>query len=132
MTVLLLLSYIPFLVAEELNFSGIVAILFTGIVSKHYTHKNLGGKEAEQSAEFMFYTLAYITETIVFLYLGECSWTVSAEKWLLGSNAQSIRWMNPFGAVGSCTGLDVFFVKDGYHPGLLITATIACLLGGLN
>ena len=39
--VALVLAYVPFLVAEALDFSGIVAIMFAGITMRHYAHFNL-------------------------------------------------------------------------------------------
>jgi len=63
-------SYVPFLAAEAFKLSGIVAILFTGIVTKHYTHRNLGSESSRDGADFMFHCMAFITESLVFLDLG--------------------------------------------------------------
>ena len=39
-----LFAYIPYLVADGLGLSGIMAILFNGIVMAHYTYFNLSPK----------------------------------------------------------------------------------------
>jgi NhaP-type Na+/H+ or K+/H+ antiporter len=41
MSLVFIFAYFPYLLAEGCNLSGITAILFTGIVMAHYTHKNL-------------------------------------------------------------------------------------------
>jgi hypothetical protein len=49
--------------------SGIVSVLFCGIVMAHYTFNNLSAKAREFTRE-MFDTMASIAETFVFAYLG--------------------------------------------------------------
>ena len=64
-----LVMYLPFLLAEYFELSGIVSILFTGIACKHYTFRNLNARSGA-AAEFMFYTMAFLTEAAVFVDLG--------------------------------------------------------------
>ena len=64
-----LLIYIPYLVAEACEMSGIVATLFAGISVRHYAHGNLT-PDAQEQAKFLIRMMAYVTETIVFLNLG--------------------------------------------------------------
>ena len=65
----LLHAYGCYLLAEGLTLSGIVAILFCGLVMSHYTRNNLSKATAHFSLEF-FEFLAALAESYVFLYLG--------------------------------------------------------------
>jgi len=70
MTVFMLVSYVPFLCAEALEMSGIVTILFTGMVAKHYTYNNLNGPVSRETATNIIGWLSYFAESIVFFDLG--------------------------------------------------------------
>ena len=61
--------YIPFFLAEVLQLSGIVTILFCGIASRRYINKNLPSN-SRQNASFVFQLLAYLAETSCFCLLG--------------------------------------------------------------
>ena len=62
--------YIPFLLSEVLQLSGIVTILFSGIASRRYINKNLSS-EARRNASFVFQLMAYLAETSCFCLLGK-------------------------------------------------------------
>eukprot|EP01118_Nematostelium_gracile_P007983 TRINITY_DN2619_c0_g1_i1.p1 TRINITY_DN2619_c0_g1~~TRINITY_DN2619_c0_g1_i1.p1 ORF type:complete len:542 (-),score=118.02 TRINITY_DN2619_c0_g1_i1:168-1793(-) len=64
-----LFAYTSYLLAEGLNMSGIVAILFCGIAMAQYTFKNLS-EEAQTLSTKVFEVLAVLSETLVFAYLG--------------------------------------------------------------
>jgi len=66
---IILYAYSSYLLAEALQLSGIVAILFCGIIMAHYTRKNLS-KETKEFSHRFFETIAVLAETFVFLYLG--------------------------------------------------------------
>jgi NhaP-type Na+/H+ or K+/H+ antiporter len=68
-SLMLLASYLPYLIAEQLGLSGILAILFCGIVHSHYTHFNLS-TFTQITEQQTFQMMAYVSETIVFVYLG--------------------------------------------------------------
>jgi NhaP-type Na+/H+ or K+/H+ antiporter len=61
--------YIPFLLSEVLQLSGIVTILFSGIASRRYINKNLSS-DARKTASFVFQLMAYLAETSCFCLLG--------------------------------------------------------------
>jgi NhaP-type Na+/H+ or K+/H+ antiporter len=61
--------YIPFFLAETLQLSGIVTILFTAITAKRYSNRNMD-EEAKHQCAFVFEVMAYLSETAVFMYLG--------------------------------------------------------------
>lgn len=73
LVVVLIFCYVPYLVGQVFSMSGIVAILFTGITMKHYTHRNMTPEAADLS-EIAISLTASITETFVFLNLGTCVW----------------------------------------------------------
>jgi NhaP-type Na+/H+ or K+/H+ antiporter len=61
--------YIPFFLAEVLQLSGIVSILFTGIAASWYINTYLPSG-AKKSASFVFQLIAYLAETSCFCLLG--------------------------------------------------------------
>lgn len=71
---IILFAYQSYLMAESLRLSGIVAILFAGIVMAHYAYKNLSG-EAQHSSRAIFEALAFLFETFIFIYLGMALFT---------------------------------------------------------
>jgi sodium/hydrogen exchanger 8 len=77
------MAYIPFLFAEAFEFSGIVAILFAGIITKHYTHNNLS-KESRNTANHIFELLATLAETAVFLDLGLSVFSLQKSSYKFG------------------------------------------------
>eukprot|EP00966_Prymnesium_polylepis_P243337 5627287-Prymnesium_polylepis.1 len=56
--------------AEALSLSGIVTILFCGMVMAQYTRANLSD-DAAHLASRTFKCVALLSETFVFIYLGE-------------------------------------------------------------
>ena len=66
---LFLFCYCCYATAEAVHLSGIMALFFNGIVLSHYNSYNLSNT-AQLTTEQFFATLAVITETIVFLYMG--------------------------------------------------------------
>jgi len=61
--------YSPYALAEGVHLSGIMAILFTGVVMSHYTHYNLS-PVTQITMQQTMRTLAFVCETCVFVYLG--------------------------------------------------------------
>jgi sodium/hydrogen exchanger 8 len=68
-SVYVLLMYIPFLIAEILQVSGIVTILFTGISANRYVVPNLSNI-TKVNADMIFRLGAHLAETAIFLELG--------------------------------------------------------------
>jgi len=64
-----LFAYMSYLLADGLELSGIVSILFCGIVMAHYTKNNMSKSTQHYTSE-MFEVMASISETFVFAYLG--------------------------------------------------------------
>jgi len=66
---MLVFTYLPYALAEGIHLSGIMAILFCGIVMSHYTHYNLSPITQITMRQTMR-TIAFTAETAVFAYLG--------------------------------------------------------------
>lgn len=66
---MLVFTYAPYALAEGIHLSGIMAILFCGVVMSHYTHYNLS-TVTQITMQQTMRTLAFIAETCVFAYLG--------------------------------------------------------------
>lgn len=69
LSVMFILAYMPYLITEALGLSGIMAILFYGIVASHYTHCNLSPL-TQLTVQQSFRMLAFLAETAIFVYLG--------------------------------------------------------------
>lgn len=66
---LLLLMYVPFVLAECFEWSGIVAIFFCGISARRYVAPNVSS-DTQKNAEVIFQVTAFIAETCIFIELG--------------------------------------------------------------
>jgi len=65
----LLMIYVPFVAAECLHISGIVAIFFAGIGARRYIVPNVT-EDTKKNAQTIFKLAAYLAETCIFLELG--------------------------------------------------------------
>eukprot|EP01025_Chloroclados_australasicus_P047391 TRINITY_DN5297_c0_g1_i3.p1 TRINITY_DN5297_c0_g1~~TRINITY_DN5297_c0_g1_i3.p1 ORF type:complete len:609 (+),score=59.03 TRINITY_DN5297_c0_g1_i3:263-2089(+) len=65
----LISAFLSYYLAEGLTLSGIVAILFNGIVAAKYMRRNLSEETAEYLPQLLK-VLAYLSETFVFIYIG--------------------------------------------------------------
>jgi sodium/hydrogen exchanger 8 len=68
-SILFSFCYLCYATGESFGLSGIMALFFQGIVLSHYNSYNLS-PTAHVASEQIFATLATITETFVFLYMG--------------------------------------------------------------
>ncbi|CAM6096412.1 unnamed protein product [Calypogeia fissa] len=66
---IVLFPYAAYMLAEGLGLSGIVSILFCGILMKHYTFSNLSDSTRSFTAGF-FHLISSLAETFVFIYMG--------------------------------------------------------------
>jgi len=66
---ILMCPWVCYLIADGLQLSGIVAILVNGIVLNYYATPNVN-KASKMVIKIVVESLAYITETMVFLFLG--------------------------------------------------------------
>jgi NhaP-type Na+/H+ or K+/H+ antiporter len=66
---MIIASYVPYLISESLGLSGILSILFCGIVNSQYTSYNLS-PFTQITEKQAFHMLAHIAESVLFIYLG--------------------------------------------------------------
>lgn len=72
--------YLCYSIAEALGLSGIMALFFNGVVLSHYNSYNLSST-GHVASEQMFATIATISETVVFLYMGMGVFTGRFANW---------------------------------------------------
>lgn len=84
---LILMSYTTFLLAEVAEWSGIVSVLFCGIIQKHYTYFNLSSTSALRIVQ-IFELLNFINETFIFSYIGLSTFLFTEHCW----NWKFILW----------------------------------------
>lgn len=68
-SILIMGSYLAYLVAEVVGMSGIVALFFAGIVHSHYSYYNVS-HETQVACRRLFEVGAFLCELFVFAYLG--------------------------------------------------------------
>ena len=64
----LLIMYVPFVLAEVLGMSGIIAIFVKGMSARRYIEPNVSA-ETRRNAAVIFHLVSYLAETCIFLNL---------------------------------------------------------------
>ncbi|XP_052107768.1 sodium/hydrogen exchanger 6-like [Arachis duranensis] len=108
-----LFPYFSYMLAEGLGLSGIVSILFTGMVMKHYTYSNLS-RSSQRFVSSFFELISSLAETFVFIYMGI---DIAMEK-----HSWSHVGFICFSVIS--IGIARYLSSSCYHHKLLITETL--------
>ncbi|KAI8983742.1 sodium/hydrogen exchanger 3 [Pilobolus umbonatus] len=68
-SIVLLMAYSSYFFSNATQMSGIVTLLFTGIILKHYAYDNLSLK-SKRATKSVFQILSQLSENFIFIYLG--------------------------------------------------------------
>lgn len=75
---MMIMSYLSYMLAELLSLSGILTVFFCGIVMSHYTWHNVT-ESSRITTKHAFATISFIAETFIFLYVGMDA--LDIDKW---------------------------------------------------
>ncbi|GMY31098.1 sodium/hydrogen exchanger 4 [Fagus crenata] len=75
---MILISYLSYMLAELLKLSGILTVFFCGILMSHYAWHNVADS-SRITTRHVFATMSFIAETFIFLYVGMDA--LDMEKW---------------------------------------------------
>ncbi|KAL4507176.1 hypothetical protein ABPG72_001969 [Tetrahymena utriculariae] len=78
--ILFLSAYAAYCIVEAFHFSGVIALLFTGIIIGHYAFYNLSEK-AKICSNVTFQTLSSGAENLLFAYLGFTTFSYYRNAW---------------------------------------------------
>ncbi|KAJ4981583.1 hypothetical protein NE237_032420 [Protea cynaroides] len=79
-----LMAYLSYMLAELLHLSGILTVFFCGIVMSHYAWYNVT-ENSRITTRHIFATMSYIAETFIFLYVGMDA--LDLEKWKMSKTS---------------------------------------------
>nr|AVA17618.1 Na+/H+ antiporter family protein 3 [Populus purdomii] len=81
---MILMSYLSYMLAELFYLSGILTVFFCGIVMSHYTWHNVT-ESSRVTTKHAFATLSFVAEIFIFLYVGMDA--LDIEKWRFVSDS---------------------------------------------
>ncbi|XP_078444932.1 sodium/hydrogen exchanger 1-like [Wolffia australiana] len=83
-SLMMLMAYLSYMLAELLDLSGILTVFFCGILMSHYTWHNVT-ESSRVTTKHTFATLSFIAEIFIFLYVGMDA--LDIEKWRFVSSS---------------------------------------------
>uniref|UniRef100_A0A0E0QP65 WRKY domain-containing protein n=1 Tax=Oryza rufipogon TaxID=4529 RepID=A0A0E0QP65_ORYRU len=128
---LCMLSIDQYMLAEGLGLSGIVSILFTGMVMKHYTFSNLSNNSQRFVSAF-FHLLSSLAETFVAVNVFSCAYLVNMsrpEHRRIPLKHQKALWFSGLrGAMAFALALQSANELPGGHGKTIFTTTTAIVV----
>ncbi|XP_073025525.1 sodium/hydrogen exchanger 2-like isoform X1 [Primulina eburnea] len=83
-SIMMLMAYLSYMLAELFYLSGILTVFFCGIVMSHYTWHNVT-ENSRVTTKHTFATLSFVAEIFIFLYVGMDA--LDIEKWRVVSTS---------------------------------------------
>ncbi|XP_020590423.1 sodium/hydrogen exchanger 1-like isoform X1 [Phalaenopsis equestris] len=83
-SLMMLMAYLSYMIAQLLDLSSILTVFFCGIVMSHYTWHNVT-ESSRITTKHVFATLSFISEIFLFLYVGMDA--LDIEKWKFVSDS---------------------------------------------
>lgn len=83
-SLMMLMAYLSYMIAQLLDLSSILTVFFCGIVMSHYTWHNVT-ESSRITTKHAFATLSFISEIFLFLYVGMDA--LDIEKWRFVSDS---------------------------------------------
>ncbi|KAI0518708.1 hypothetical protein KFK09_006144 [Dendrobium nobile] len=83
-SLMMLMAYLSYMIAQLLDLSSILTVFFCGIVMSHYTWHNVT-ESSRTTTKHAFATLSFISEIFLFLYVGMDA--LDIEKWRFVSDS---------------------------------------------
>ncbi|KAF2288385.1 hypothetical protein GH714_007197 [Hevea brasiliensis] len=77
-SLMVLMAYLSYMLAELLELSGILTVFFCGILMSHYAWHNVT-ESSRITTRYVFAMMPYVAETFIFLYVGMDA--LDIEKW---------------------------------------------------
>ncbi|KAM7262456.1 hypothetical protein ACFE04_000139 [Oxalis oulophora] len=126
-----LFPYFSYMLAEGIGLSGIVSILFTGIVMKHYAYSNLSDK-SQRFASAFFHLLSSLAETFVAANVFSCAYLVNLVRpshRRIPMNHQKALWYSGLrGAMAFALALQSVHDLPEGHGQTIFTATTSIVV----
>nr|KJB67975.1 hypothetical protein B456_010G220200 [Gossypium raimondii] len=126
-----LFPYFSYMLAEGLGLSGIVSILFTGIVMKHYTFSNLSENSQHFVSDF-FHLISSLAETFMAVNVFSCAYLINlvrpAHRQIPSKHQKALCYSGLRGAMAFALALQsVHDLQEG-HGQIIFTATTAIVV----
>ncbi|TQD75702.1 hypothetical protein C1H46_038754 [Malus baccata] len=126
-----LFPYFSYMLAEGLGLSGIVSILFTGMVMKHYTYSNLS-ENSQRFVSSFFHLISSLAETFVAANVFSCAYLVNlvrpAHRQIPLKHQKALWYSGLRGAMAFALALQSVHDLPEGHGQTIFTATTAIVV----